>query len=186
MHDVGVIHGRFQGLHFQHMEYLLAGKARCRFLYVGITNPDPTLTRDAAEDPRRSRDDANPFTYYERLIMLRGALIEAGVERSDFEIVPFPINHPWLLQYYTPKTATYFVTIYDDWGRAKAQTLKELGLAVEIMWDKPIGEKLTTGTEVRRLIAEGGRWEDIVPQSVARFIKSIDAARRIREGTQHD
>ena len=40
MHEVGVIHGRFQGLHLAHMEYLLAGKSRCRFMYIGITNPD--------------------------------------------------------------------------------------------------------------------------------------------------
>ncbi len=46
----GVIHGRFQILHNDHMRYLLAGKERCEHLVVGITNPDPTLVReDAAE-----------------------------------------------------------------------------------------------------------------------------------------
>ena len=37
---IWVIHGRFQGLHIGHMEYLLEGKKRCDFLYIGITNPD--------------------------------------------------------------------------------------------------------------------------------------------------
>ena len=34
----GVIHGRFQGLHNGHMEYLLTAKKRCDFLVIGITN----------------------------------------------------------------------------------------------------------------------------------------------------
>ena len=48
MIEVGVIvseHGRFQVLHNDHFKYLMAGKAQCRHLVVGITNPDPTLTR---------------------------------------------------------------------------------------------------------------------------------------------
>ena len=41
----GVINGRLQVLHNDHLKYLLAGKKRCDHLVVGITNPDPTLTR---------------------------------------------------------------------------------------------------------------------------------------------
>lgn len=45
----GVIHGRFQLLHNDHLKYLLAGKARCEHLVVGITNPDPCLTKADAK-----------------------------------------------------------------------------------------------------------------------------------------
>jgi D-arabinose 5-phosphate isomerase GutQ len=41
--DVGVIHGRFQILHNDHLKYLLAGKDLCRHLVIGITNPDSPL-----------------------------------------------------------------------------------------------------------------------------------------------
>ena len=179
MYPLGVIHGRFQGLHNVHLEYLLAGKSRCRFLYIGITNPDPALTKDAIEDPNRSKDDANPFTYYERLEMTTGAMLEAGISRSEFEIVPFPITHPHLIRYYAPPDAVYFMTIYDDWGRAKAASLKELGLTVEVMWDRPLSEKRITGTDVRKLIVEGGQWERLVPQSVANYIIEHNLATRL-------
>jgi hypothetical protein len=66
MTDTGVIHGRFQVLHNDHLKYLLAGKARCRHLVVGITNPDPFLTKEDAAEPRRSEPGANPLTYFER------------------------------------------------------------------------------------------------------------------------
>ena len=77
-YDVGVIHGRFQVLHNDHLRYLLAGKDLCRHLVVGITNPDPSLTREESADPHRSRPEANPLTYYERQALVRAALGEAG------------------------------------------------------------------------------------------------------------
>ena len=45
MHDqIGVIHGRFQLLHNEHMKYIMAGKERCEHLIIGICNPESTLT----------------------------------------------------------------------------------------------------------------------------------------------
>lgn len=35
MVEVGVIHGRFQVFHNDHLEYVLAGKSRCRHIVVG-------------------------------------------------------------------------------------------------------------------------------------------------------
>ena len=83
MVDLGVIHGRFQILHNDHLTYLLAGKQRCHHLVIGITNPDPVHTSEESADPDRGRPDANPLTYYERLVMIRAALVEAGVERES-------------------------------------------------------------------------------------------------------
>ena len=45
MIQTGVIHGRFQVLHNDHLKYLLAGKADASTLVVGITNPDPCQTK---------------------------------------------------------------------------------------------------------------------------------------------
>lgn len=177
---VGVIHGRFQGLHFGHLEYLLAGMERCEFLVVGLCNPDPTVQRYHATDPSRSRDDNNPFTYFERMIMTRDSLLEAGIERERFAVVPFPINEPALLRHYVPMDATFFVTIYDDWGRAKRQTLLDLGVEVEVMWEHELALKPCTGTEVRRRIAAGEDWRELVPNAVARYIIANRLDARLR------
>ena len=71
--------GVFKLLHNDHLEYILAAKARCKRLVVGITNPDPTLTREDAADRNRSSRTANPLSYYERMLMTEAALLEAGV-----------------------------------------------------------------------------------------------------------
>ena len=68
MHELGVIHGRFQLLHNDHLKYLLAGKQRCRHLVIGITNPDPTLTRADPADPARTPQGVWPTAFGRGLV----------------------------------------------------------------------------------------------------------------------
>jgi cytidyltransferase-like protein len=173
-HPVAVIHGRFQPLHLGHLEYLLAGAERTEVLVVGITNPDPALVMDEPADPQRSRLEANPFTYYERYLMVEGALREAGVAPGRLRIVPFPHSFPERLRYYAPPAAIYLLTVYDEWGEAKVRRFRRLGLATEVMWrrtDKPI-----SGSRVRAAIGAGGDWAALVPPAVARVIKEAGHA----------
>jgi len=111
-YDVGTIHGRFQILHNDHMKFLLAGKKFCKHLIVGITNPDPSLTKDHDSNPHRSQPIANPLTYYERYVMIKESLLEKGMAFSEFSIVPFPINVPELLKYYVPMDRFMFYGKY--------------------------------------------------------------------------
>ncbi len=168
--EVGVIHGRFQVPHNDHLVYLLAGKERCRHLVVGITNPDPSLTKPDPADPARSNPAANPLTYFERYTMIRAALIEAGLAEGEFSIVPLPINVPELIGHYVPSEATFYLTIYDDWGQAKLKRLEGLGLNCEVMWERPLEEKGVTASRVRRLMIEGGDWPSLVPKAVERLM----------------
>lgn len=177
---IGVIHGKFQPVHNDHLKYLLAAKSRCNFLYVGITNPDPTLTKAMPEDPARSKPSNNPFTYWERFLMVEAALIEAGIKREEFAIVPFPINYPELLKYYAPKGARYYTVIYDAWGVKKAEMLRSLGLDVEVMWERRLAEKGLSGTEVRKRMATNGDWRSMVPSAVADIIERLGLDKRVR------
>lgn len=180
LHPLGVIHGRFQILHNDHLRYLLAGKARCRHLVVGVTNPDPSLTRPEAADVGRDAAEANLLTYYERQAMLRAALREAGLAWEKFSVVPLPINFPELYRYYVPLDAVFFLTIYDAWGRAKQERFLELSLEVEVLWERPPEEKGLSGKAVRAAIAQDGDWRSMVPPSVARLIEAWDVAGRLR------
>jgi cytidyltransferase-like protein len=177
---IGVIHGRFQPPHKGHLEYLLAGKEKCDFLYIGIANPDPGLTAANSSNPQRSLPNSNPFSYWERLLMLREAMLEAGVSRQAFEIVPFPINYPKLIKYYVPSDATFFVTIYDEWGHEKVKVLRSLGITVDIMWERPMSDRLTTGTEIRSLMKKQEPWQHLVPNAVFSVVKQLNLEFKIR------
>ena len=181
MHDIGVIHGRFQVLHNDHLKYLMAGKARCRHLVVGITNPDPTRTKEDSADPHRSSPRANPLSYFERYTMVRDAIFQEGVPLLDFSIVPFPINLPELYKYYVPIQSTFFLTIYDQWGRRKLEMFKSLGLKTEILWERTLNEKGLSGVDIRtRMVAEEP-WEDLVPTSTRLLMKEWGIPERLRK-----
>lgn len=180
MTDFGVIHGRFQVLHNDHLKYLLAGKARCRHLVVGITNPDPILTKDDSTDPQRSDPTSNPLTFFERYQLVQASLEEANIVHEDFSVVPFPINFPDLYGYYVPLDAVFYLTIYDQWGRRKLDMFKSLGLKTEVMWEKRPDEKGLTGAQVRKLMALDESWEHLVPPSTARLLKLWKIPDRLR------
>ena len=176
---VGVIHGRFQILHHDHVRYLLAGKALCRHLVVGITNPEPALSADDETDPTRSDPSANPLTYYERHVMVRRALEAHGVSLQEFTIVPFPVNFPDRYRYYVPLDAFFFLTIYDDWGRKKLRLFQSLGLKTHVLWEKPPHEKGISASDVRRRIREGLPWEHLVPETTAELVTAWKIAERL-------
>lgn len=176
----GVIHGRFQVLHNDHLAYLLAGMALCQHLVVGITNPDPLLTKDDSADLKRSSLAANPLTYFERYVMVRAVLEEAGIEAARFSVVPFPINMPELYKYYVPLDALFFLSIYDQWGERKLDYFRSLGLSTCVLREVPESQKGLSGTDIRRRMALNEPWEDQVPLPTAHLMKKWDIPGRLR------
>ena len=179
-YPLGVIHGRFQVPHNDHLRYLLAGKALCDQLVVGITNPDPSLTRHCDADPTRSANTANPLSYYERCVLIRRMLVTAGVSHDTLTVVPLPINLPNLYRHYVPLDAVFFLTIYDDWGRRKLEFLRSLKLRTHILWEVPPKEKGISGTDVRARMARGEQWQHLVPETVAELLAKWDIPDRLR------
>jgi nicotinamide mononucleotide adenylyltransferase len=181
IYDIGVIHGRFQVLHNDHLKYLMAGRTLCRHLLVGITNPDPMQTKKEAADPKRSDPFENPLTYYERYMMVKTVLIQAGVHPEAFSIVPLPINLPQRYQYYVPLDAVFFLTIYDQWGRRKKQYFESLGLTTHLLWEVPPEQKGISAGDIRRRIRTGRPWEHLVPKCVPPLIERWRIAERLRQ-----
>ena len=178
-YDTGVIHGRFQVLHNDHMKYLMAGKTLCRHMVVGITNPDPLLTKMEKADPERDSLLANPLTYYERYTLVKAALDEGGLTPDEFSIVPFPINFPEQYKHYVPMNAVFFLTIYDEWGKKKLTYFKEMGLKTHVLWEVPREKKGISASEVRELMGRGEPWEHLTPQSVITLMKEWRVPERL-------
>ncbi|MEF9840362.1 MAG: nicotinate-nucleotide adenylyltransferase [Lachnospiraceae bacterium] len=170
MVELGVVYGRFQIFHLKHLEYVLAAKMRCKKLVIGIASPDNRYIRESVNDEYRTTREANPFTYYERMVMIHDALIDFGVKREEFEFVPFPIDTPEYLLNYVPKDAMYYLSITDAWGEEKQKTLIALGLQVEILWRKTIEEVGTTGQMIREYIRQEEEWRHLVPKTVYEYI----------------
>jgi nicotinamide mononucleotide adenylyltransferase len=179
--EIGVIHGRFQILHNDHLKYLMAAVPLCRHLVIGITNPDPFMTRPEETNPERNSGSANPLTYYERHLLVRAAMRESGVRLDQFTVTPFPINLPDRYQYYVPIDAVFFLTIYDDWGRRKLSYFQSLNLKTHVMWEVSPDQKGISAKDIRERMLSGGDWRGQVPASVARLLLEWDIPSRLRK-----
>ena len=166
---LAIIHGRFQPFHVGHLEYLRLARERAREIAVGITSPDSALSPPEAADPQRHHPEDNPFSYWERLLMIEAVLHAEGV--APARIVPFPIGVPDRLHAYVPTGAVHLLRVFDDWGAAKIERLRGLGYAVEVL--DPGGRKGVSGTQVRARMRAGGDWRSLVPSPVAEVIEAL-------------
>jgi nicotinamide mononucleotide adenylyltransferase len=153
------------------LKYALEAKKKCEILIVGITNPDITQMSSDAASEHRHLPKENPFTFYERLLMIEAALIGAGLDRKEFKIVPFPINKPELIQNYVPKEAKYYLTITEEWGNKKKEILKNQGFDVEVLYELPKEKRGINGKDVRKAMIENKDWEKYIPVSEVKVIK---------------
>jgi len=166
----GCVHGRFQPFHNGHLEYVLRAWQRCERMIVGITAPDPTAVRKEAASSHRHEPAANPFTYFERLLMIRDALLAERSPRG-FAIVPFSIHEPGLLDYYVPEGTVHFIRVYSRWEEEKVRRLRDAGATVEIL--DPGEKKKVSGAEMRRRLRKGLPWENLVPRTAAEIVRRI-------------
>ena len=181
MDKLGAVCGRFQIFHLDHLRYVLAAKERCEHLIVGITSPDSSVAPVEKADPNRGKNESNPCTYYERMKMVESALLEAGMDRRDFDIVPFPIGKPELLHFYIPDGTHIYVTILDEWGHCKQERLQDFGYPVHVLWEK--AEKQISSTMIRKCIAEDMEWSQFVPGATYRYVLHHKLDLRIKELT---
>src|SRR6266566_4336317 len=177
-YEVASAHGRFQPLHNEHLEYLLAAKKNCEFLWIGITMPDITPLHLNPLGRYRERPDANPLTYFERTQIIREALCESGIHPLAFNFVPFPIESPGSLQNYLPLEVPCLTTVCETWNREKIVVLEKLGYRVLVLFERE--NKQITGLDIRnRIIDEDSSWQAMVPPATARGIIKLDLRSRL-------
>jgi len=167
----GSAHGRFQPFHLGHLEYLLAAKSHCAFLWVGITQFDVTCLLESPADRHRQSRFNNPLTYFERSEMITDSLVDSGLTKDQFAILPFPIDRPESLPNFLPTSVPVFSTVCEPWGRHKIELLQQVGYEVIVLWERDI--KLHEGMKIRRQIMVGdATWRAAVPPATARLVEN--------------
>jgi nicotinamide-nucleotide adenylyltransferase len=167
-----MIHGRFQPFHNGHLEYLRGAYERSQEVFVGITNPDPTRIKPEASDPLRHLPESNPWTDADRLVMVKAAARDAGLDLARVHVIPFPVNEPELWPAYVPEGVTQYIRLFSEWGGMKLDRLRDAGYEVVVLDEGE--EKAVSGADVRESIRAGGDWQALVPAGVARVIRSLD------------
>lgn len=181
----GSVHGRFQPLHKGHLNYFLAAKEYCDFMWVGITQYDIHSLLESPNDPHRQERMHNPLTFFERVEMITNALSDNGLKLDEFDIVPFPIETPECLPDFLPTTVPIFTTIYDQWNRHKIEVLKERGYEIIVLWEDTT--KIFDGITIRELIYVGDEsWKQKVPLATIDVIEKYHIRDRLISIRDHN
>lgn len=151
MSIVGAVHGRFQPFHNGHLEYVMAALDRCEHLLIGITQFDRNI-RDINSPAHRLSISENPFSYWERTLLITSAMMALSVSPDRYSFVPFPIHEPSRIREFVPDQVTMFTTIYDKWNKEKVARLRSEGFNVEVLWTRT--SKEYEGKDVRKCIRE--------------------------------
>jgi len=168
----GLFVGRFQPFHLGHIEAIKDILKEVDELVIVIGSA------------QSSHNLNNPFTAGERLIMVRKALEEAGMDYSRVWVVPVPDAHlhmMWVsaVEGYTPP----FDVVYSNEPLTRRLFIEAKYRVKAVRFHE---RKLYSSTEIRERMLKEESWEKLVPRSVAVFIKEIDGVNRLRDLTKSD
>jgi nicotinamide-nucleotide adenylyltransferase len=168
----GLYVGRFQPFHLGHLSAVKAILEDIDELVIVVGSA------------QYSHTIANPFTAGERLMMVRLALEEAGLDCRRVWVVPVPDVHLhmlWVsaLEGYTPK----FDVVYSNEPLTR-RLFTEAGYKVKGI--RFFERKVYSSTDIRAKMVKGESWEKLVPKSVATFITEIDGVNRLSDLTKSD
>ena len=168
----GLFVGRFQPFHKGHLEVIKRIMKEVDELVIVVGSSQYSHRLD------------NPFTAGERITMIRKALEEEGIQLPKIWIIPVPDVHQhalWVSQIvgYSPK----FDVVYANEPLTRRLFI-EAGFNVEPM--PMIKREVYLATEIRKRMLAGEKWKELVPSSVAKFIKDIDGEVRLRDLNKTD
>lgn|SRR3990172_2046249 len=172
----GVFHGRFQPFHNGHMKAVMMCLERCEILYIGLRMVGNDFGAFDLGQMKKSAEE-NPFTFDERMRMVKESLMDAEVDLKRVNIVPFPLENPDKWYEYVPRGTAHFRIGVSDWDEGKIKAFQSAGLQVETL---PIYEKDISAEDVRKRILENKNWKELVPKGTARVIEEIDGVNRIK------
>jgi cytidyltransferase-like protein len=178
--EIGIVHGRFQPFHKEHLDYVLAASRLADKVVVGLVSPSIFASGDGVRFALAS----NPLTYFERVEMISAVLFAHGITPDRLLFVPFPIDAPDRLHHFVPAGAVNYMTINDAWGEGKKTLLRAHGYDVQVLWERP---QQISGRAIRRRIADGDPlWRGMVPDNTAEYLERHDLLSRIAQLVQRE
>lgn len=168
----GLFVGRFQPFHKGHF-------ATVKF---ALTKVDQLVI--VVGSAQKSNEPRNPFTVGERIRMIKEALdADKEVDAKKIMIIPVPdvdIHSLWTRQVdmLVPK---YEIVFSND--PFTLMLFQQNG--VKTVEAPLVDRNGMQASEIRKKMAFGERWEDLVPVPVVRIIKEIDGVGRVKAIAEH-
>ncbi len=165
----GLYLGRFQPYHLGHHQVLKQIAKEVDEIIIGIGSA------------QKSHEIENPFTAGERVLMVSSALEEFNIKHYVIPIEDIQRNSLWVS--HVKSMVPPFEIAYTN-NPLVIELLSEAGIRVK---QSPLFKRNNySGTEIRRRMLAGDRWEHFIPEKVVEIIKEIDGVNRLKTIAQSD
>ncbi len=165
----GLYLGRFQPYHLGHHQVLKKITKEVDEIIIGIGSA------------QKSHEIENPFTAGERVLMVSSALEEFNIKHYVIPIEDIQRNSLWVS--HVKSMVPPFEIAYTN-NPLVIELLSEAG--IEVKQSPLFKRKNYSGTEIRRRMLSGDKWEQFVPEKVVGIIRAIDGERRLATIAQSD
>jgi nicotinamide-nucleotide adenylyltransferase len=162
----GLVIGRYQPFHLGHLKAIQEILQSCDEVIIGIGSAQYSHMRD------------NPFTAGERYQMILESLREVKLQQRAHIIPIIDINRYSLWVSHVKSLVPGFSTIFTS-NPLTERLFSEAGYKVR--QTEIFRRSEYSGTHIRELMINGGRWKELVPASVADVIESFHGVERVRE-----
>jgi nicotinamide mononucleotide adenylyltransferase len=175
----GYFHGRFQPFHNEHLDRIKMIADNHEMIIIGISNPlriPPVFEEYDDDESKKSLAEArkeanNPWTYWQRLLMIRNSLIHEKIDLNRVIFLPnlvrtgLPIEEMRLPKdqcvLYLCPSAKHNKTNLDNYIK-KGWQVKEID----------VSQKTISATMIRQMLRDNNpEWEKYVPMGTAEIIK---------------
>ncbi len=165
----GLYLGRFQPYHLGHHQVLKQIAREVDEIIIGIGSA------------QKSHEIENPFTAGERVLMVSSALEEFNIKHYVIPIEDIQRNSLWV-SHVNSMVPPYEIAYTNN--PLVIELLSEAGIRVK---QSPLFKRNNySGTEIRRRMLAGDRWEHFIPEKVVAIIKEIDGVNRLKTIAQSD
>ena len=176
--SLGMVHGRFQPFHHEHLEYVLHGIERSKKCIIAVTQPNIKQISECDLLPHRGTPEGNPYSFGERKDMITLSLDNLGVNPISYEVVPFDVDHSE--KSISELVASHgkpvqFIKVFSEWELHKKRIFEAAGLEVKVVrgTESEVTRKNVTGTLVRELVHSDRNWKDFVPAGTHAVVSRI-------------
>ncbi len=166
---LGLVHGRFQPPHNGHIRYILAALDKCDRLLIGICTPTLCTTEEADRTGYPCTPEQNPFSYEDRVEMIRRALDELHIDQNRYSFLPFPSDYTDIADL-VPSETVFCMSVSGPADHEKIAHLSSQGWKSEIVFEA--GEARERSGAIREDAKKGGTaWKESLPHAVAQYIQ---------------
>ena len=160
----GLLIGRFQPFHLGHLDALHFALSKVDKLWIGLGSSN--------RPPQKN----NPFSADERKKMILDSIDESVKKRIEIYPIPDLENHVKWIELIDTLVPKFDVVFTNDELTRHLYSKR----AVQVMSIPFTKRDVLSGTNIRDLITNDQKWEDLVPEGTKSFLNTISAKQRLK------